>query len=68
MRVPIEIQFRGEEVTIIVDEYEYEYDTNALIVSWHFDDDALNSLDLTNEEDDYISECIDKKMQEYDGE
>lgn len=68
MRVPIEIEFRGEEVTIIVDEYEYEYDTNALNVSWHFDDDALNSLDLTSEEDEHINNRIDKVMQEYDGE
>lgn len=66
MRVPIEIQFRGEEVTIIVDEYDYEYDTNALNVSWHFDDDSLNSLDLTSEEDEYINKRIDEVMVDHE--
>lgn len=59
------VKFRGEDVDVVIDEYEVEYDTNCCIVEWHFadvlpvDHDALN---VTDAEEDEIIEAIHKFM------
>lgn len=60
-----EYEFRGEERTIVIDQYEKDYDTNALDVSWHFDGvtpEQHDVLNITDAEEDKIIDAIGEHL------
>lgn len=62
-------EFRGEERTVVIDEYAVDYDTNALDVSWHFDgvtSEEHDALRVTDKEEDEIVEAIGEYLGEVD--
>lgn len=52
------INFRGfEDVEIVIDaDHGYEWDTGAHDIDWHFDDDRLADVELTEAEEQLIFE------------
>lgn len=65
----VDVKFRGEEKTVIVDQYDIDYDTNALDVSWHFDDltpTETDALRITDAEEDAIVEAIGQYIHDED--
>lgn len=60
-------EFRGEDRVIVVDNYENDYDTNALDVEWHFEGltpEEYDALAITDKEEDAIVEAIGEYMVE----
>jgi hypothetical protein len=56
-----DLEFRGKDMTVVVDQYEVDYDTNALDVEWHFAGvgPAEHSLlCITDQEENKIVEAI----------
>lgn len=52
------VEFRDEEVEVIVDQIIEERDVNYCCVEWHFVRDDLNKLELTDEEERRISDYL----------
>lgn len=63
----LEVDVRGDELTIVVDQYEYDPETNGLDVEWHFKHltpEQTTALALTDKEEDSIVAQIGEYIDE----
>jgi hypothetical protein len=54
----VEVAFRGEEVTVVIDDIVEEPDVNAYSLEYHFLDEKLNAVDVTAEEEEAILDAL----------
>jgi hypothetical protein len=60
-------EFRGEELTVVIDEYEDDPPTNSRSVEWHFfayTPEEHENLGITDKEEEEIIEAIDNWVME----
>lgn len=60
----VEITFRDQQVEVVIDQVIVEPEVNYTCIEWHFEDQAMNDLELTNEEEDNIQDLLWNKHYE----